>query len=361
MDKAGTIIAILIVLASLGILISSFVGNSTNNPPQDNGTHTGYPVWHPPLPGYDGQVQDATILFSAIIMTITGFFMYKWTMFNTQKDKKLLTYFVDREANKTSTLGFDRLLAAYSLVTALAGFSYYLVDVGKLWVIVGVFHNVLEVCILVTLHQGGRITSNSFIVWITLYVLLVVGLSIYLEWPFDALWFKVQGLCSDYALVIQFTRMYLNTRKGYGDETYQRLLDIENPRQNQPNRESISSEIEEIDQTNQNEYGSIGSVGYFRPNYVILLILASLTHIFGNDLSTVKIYEFYSYLIFSFSYCVAFPAYAYFVFLDTHSVAVPPALKYVILPDTSILKVILVTLSTIFLSLLTARFGIITQ
>ncbi|CAI2174853.1 1655_t:CDS:1 [Funneliformis geosporum] len=360
MNKAGTFIAILFVLVSLGILALSFVGNTKSIPPQDNGTHTGYPVWHPPLPGYNEQVQDATILFSAIMLTISGYFAYKWTIFNTQKNAKVLTYFVDRESIKTSTITFDRLLAVYSFVTALAGILYFAVDVGKMWAIIGIFHNVVEVCILVTLHQGGRITSNSFVIWITLYVLLAVSLSIFLEWPFDALWFKVQGLCSDYALVIQFTRMYFNTRKGYGDETYQRLLDIENPRQNHTNRESISSEIEEIDQTYQIN-DDFGSIGYFRPQYVLFLVLASLTHLFGNDLTTILVYEFDSYVIFSFTYSVAFPAYAYFVYLDTHTVAVSPAQKYIILPDTSILKVILVTLSTIFLSLLTARIGLIVQ
>jgi len=243
-------------------------------------------------------------------------------------------------------------LASYCLVTSLTGFLYYLIDVGKIWSTIGVLHNANEIIILVALHQGGRITSNSFIAWLTFYVLFAGALSIFLEWPFDALWFKVQGLCSDYALVIQFTRIYFNTRKEYGDESHQRLFDPERPRRDNTSEESVVSESEQINDR---------TVGYFHPNYTLLLILASSFHVIGNLVTTIWIYKFYSYVIFSFTYCITYPLYAYFVYLDTHTVAIPPAQKYILLPDTSILKVILVNLSSIFLSLLTARVGIFVQ
>ncbi|RGB27067.1 hypothetical protein C1646_719555 [Rhizophagus diaphanus] len=66
-------------------------------------------------------------------------------------------------------------------------------------------------------------------------------------------------------------------------------------------------------------------------------------------------------MIFTFTYCITYPLYAYFVYLDTHTVAIPPAQKYIILPDNSTPKVILVTLSSIFLSLLTVKMGVLNQ
>lgn len=352
MSQAGIIIANITVLVALGILILSFAGgvDKSNLPPQANGTHTGYPVWHPPLPGDDKEEYAATIIFSVILMIIAGFYAFKWTYFDAKTNSKLLTYFVDRETNKVSTIEFDRYLASYCLVTSLTGILYYLVDVGKIWSTVGVLHNANEIIILVSLHQGGRITSNSFQAWLILYVLFAGALSIYLEWPFDGLWFKVQGLCSDYSLVIQFTRIYFNTRKEYGHESHQRLFDPERPRRDNTSGENAVLESETTDDR---------TFGYFRSYYTLLLVLASSIHIFGNIFSTIWIYELSSYIVFSFTYCITYPLYAYFVYLDTHTVAIPPAQKYIMLPDTSKPKVILVALSSIFLSLLTAKIGML--
>ncbi|RIA93513.1 hypothetical protein C1645_735458 [Glomus cerebriforme] len=344
MIELGNIIVLITVVVALGTLLLSFVGvNLDKLPPQANGTHTGYPVWHPPLPEGDANQNDAIIIFSAVLMAIGGYLAFRWTSFDAKTNSKLLTYFVDREANKISTITFDRYLASYCLVTSLTGIAYYLIDVGKIWASTGILHNANEVVILVSLHQGGKITSNSFLGWLTFYVVFAGGLSIFLEWPFDALWFKIQGLCSDYALLITFTRIYFNTRKKYGDETHQRLFDPERPRHS---GESVGSESEQINDR---------TVGYFRPYYTLLLVLAALLHIIGNIVTTIWIYNFYSYVFFSFTYCIAYPLYAYFVYLDTHTVAISPAQKYIILPDTSIIKVVIVTLSSIFCSLLTAR------
>ncbi|GBB96177.1 hypothetical protein RclHR1_00270023 [Rhizophagus clarus] len=353
MSQAGIIIANITVLVALGILTLSLVGvNELKLPPQANGTHTGYPVWHPPLSNSDEQVNAATIIYSAVLMIIGGALAYKWTNFDTKTNSKLLTYFVDRELNKVPTIEFDRYLASYCLITSLTGIVYYLIDVGKIWATVGVLHNANEIIIMVSLHQGGRITSNSVLAWLLFYVLFAGALSIYLEWPFDALWFKVQGLCSDFALVIQFTRIYFNTSKEYGHESHQRLFDPERPRRDNTSGENAVAVTETIEDR---------ALGPFRPCYILLLVLASSLHIFGNILTTIWIYNFHSYVIFSFTYCITYPLYAYFVYLDTHTYAIPPAQKYIILPDPSKLKVILVTLSSIFLAILTARIGIIVQ
>jgi len=171
-----------------------------------------------------------------------------------------------------------------------------------------------------------------------------VILTICLEWPYDSLWFKMQGLCQDYAILIQFTRIYWNTRKGYGDETHQRLFDVERPRRDH-NSNSGSMRLFQ-----------------FSPNcYTFILVLGSFIHIFGNVYVTLWYYKTHAYLLLSFSYCITFPIYCYYVYLDTHSVATPPTQKYVILPDNGKLKVILVVLSSIFLSFLSARISLIIE
>ncbi|CAG8676046.1 5692_t:CDS:1 [Funneliformis caledonium] len=345
MSRVGTIIAIIAVSVSLVILLLSYAGAKVDvDIPQDNNTRTGYPVWHPPFPGHYGQDQYATIFASIILMGIGGYYAYKWTLFDTKTDEELVTYLVDNAFNKTTSIYFDQLLAAYSLITGLTGIAYLAFDLGKMWSTVGVFHNGLEVVILVALHQGGRIVSNKFLAWMILYFVSTLGFSIFLDWPYDTVWFKMQGLCQDFALAITFTRIYFDTRNGYGDETHQRLSDVERPREH----------------NHVKEY-TFGSVSRFIPNFVLFLVLASYTHILGNVYATILYTKYYSYLVLSFTYCITFPIYCYFVYLDTHSIATPPSQKYIILPDTSKPKVVLVTLSVLFLSFLCTRLSLYYQ
>jgi hypothetical protein len=174
--------------------------------------------------------------------------------------------------------------------------------------------------------------------------MLAASLSFFLDWSFDALWFKMQGLIIDYILFIQFTRMYFDTRKGFGDET-QRLVDVENTRRD---RESDRSEP-----------FNDKPVGYFRPCYVLLLVFASFVHIFGNIYVTILLYSTPAYLLFVFTYCITFPTYAYFVYLDTHTVSTPSTQKHIALTDSSKLSVTFVILLAVFLSALTGKISVL--
>jgi hypothetical protein len=89
------------------LLLSSGGNAGKIHIPQDNGTHTGLPILHPSMEGYDYQKVQATVIFSAIMMTVGAYLSFKWT---SNVSKEFITYFVDREANKTSTVEFDRLL-----------------------------------------------------------------------------------------------------------------------------------------------------------------------------------------------------------------------------------------------------------
>jgi hypothetical protein len=71
--------------------------------------------------------------------------------------------------------------------------ALFYLDTGKLWSTFGVFHNLWEVCILLLLYQGGKITSSFFFVFVAFYVFIVNLLNIVLPWPLDAIWFKAQG------------------------------------------------------------------------------------------------------------------------------------------------------------------------
>ena len=161
----------------------------------------------------------------------------------------------------------------------------------------------------------------------------------------------MQGLVIDYVLFIQFTRMYFDTRKGFGDEI-QRLIDVESTRRDHFSGESDRSEPQILNDK---------SVGYFRPSYILLLVFASFVHIFGNIYITILLYNAHAYLLFAFTYCITFSLYAYFVYLDTHTVSSSPAQKHIVLPDSSKLSVIIVILLSLLLSALTGKISVIYQ
>ncbi|CAG8487788.1 10737_t:CDS:2 [Diversispora eburnea] len=300
----GHCVAITFALLFLLIVLGSYVTvDNQEIPEHDFSKFTGYPTWHPPIDGMNGKGNDeqsaTTILFSAVMMIISGYLIMKWTSRSQNNyNKRKMTFFILNDDKTVPTFGFDALLGVYSLVTALTGIMFLWVDVGKIWAPFGALHNAVELVILVNMHYGGRIISNTFLGILSLYIMLNTGLSIFLTWPYDALWFKTQGLCLDWSLVIQFTRTYLNTKKHIKNDA------------------------------------------------------ASVFHIFGNIVSTIWIYD-----ASSFTYAISFPVYAYFVYLDTQAITVLPR-KVIHLPDTNHWKVAVVTILSLTLAFLTTRLGL---
>ena len=98
------------------------------------------------------------------------------------------------------------MILFYNVITMITLIVSFMVNVGKLWVGVGVLHNSAEILILVALGNGGRITSNSFYGWMLFYVLTVISVCTFVDWPNDALFFKFQGLnCSFFLCLLCFT------------------------------------------------------------------------------------------------------------------------------------------------------------
>ncbi|RHZ82996.1 hypothetical protein Glove_101g42 [Diversispora epigaea] len=357
MGELNHCIAITLAILFLLIVLSTFITvGDPEVPEQDISKITGYPVWHPPIDGMNGKGNDeqsaTVILYSAIMMSLSGFFVMKWTYNsrdNYYNNKRKVTFFVLNDDKTVPTFDFDVTLGVYCLVTTLTGLMFLWVDVGKIWVSFGALHNAVELIILFSMHYGGRITSNKFVGILVLYILLSAGLSIFLSWPYDAVWFKMQGLCLDWALLIQFTRTYFNTKKHIeNDSGVNPLIRDDDDDDNERGERSERSDV---------GYNLNNDVIVHHPYQILLLIFASGFHIFGNVFSTIWIYDLSSYELFSFTYAISFPAYAYFVYLDTQAITVLPR-KVIHLPDTARWKVISVTICSIALSLLAIRLGL---
>ncbi|CAG8708647.1 1800_t:CDS:2, partial [Cetraspora pellucida] len=180
----------------------------------------------------------------------------------------LVTHFILKDSNSVEipAIWFDRALAIYIVVTFLAGFTTLFVGIGKIWASVGVFHNAAEFVILFMLGSGGRIKSLVFWLILGFYMSIVVIATTLLEFPYDALWFKGQGLCLDWALLIEFILIYMTTYYEHRHrETDILNLNLDEPDDNIPAAHNVN-----------------------HPQQLWLLIIASLIHIL--DLHATSIY-----------------------------------------------------------------------
>ncbi|CAG8455384.1 6921_t:CDS:2 [Acaulospora morrowiae] len=333
MTRAGPCLIITFTLLAFLVVLASFITvNFNQKPEQDISLRTGYPLWHPPIEGYDQQIIDAVSIFTTLVTSLSGYYIMKWL--SEPAGKKYTTIFVLDDYKTVTTEEFNYFLGIYALLTALPTFFIIWFDVGKLWSAIGIFHNVSEVIIMLAMHQGGRIISSASIGWLILYAIFASTLSLALSWPLDAVWFKMQGLCSDFAICIQFTRTYFATKAQMRTDAAE--------------RDPIHSEEMSTEERNSRH----DPIVYF-PHQLLLLILASLVHIVGNSITTFYVSQF-TYSLFIASQSVVFTTYAYYVYLDTRAKSVSPQ-RVIHLPDTAGWKVATVTISSITLSLLVTR------
>ncbi|KAG0310923.1 hypothetical protein BGZ97_012230, partial [Linnemannia gamsii] len=200
------------VLAAAGFLGlgASFIGVKIDDPPpQHKSPVTGYPTWHQ---DYLNENKEITMSFTllALLFTMTASYVaYR----ATRKPSRSLTGFVTLPSgNEETSTQINEFIQIYINATLAAVVAYLFFDVGKIWAVVGALHNLLEVALLIVLQSGGRVTSMSFGLYMFSYVCLTILLSVYLTWPLDAIFFRWQGLCSDFGLIVMFVRMHKATK-----------------------------------------------------------------------------------------------------------------------------------------------------
>ncbi|KAF0384724.1 patatin-domain-containing protein [Gigaspora margarita] len=268
--------------------------------------------------------------FTSILQIVSGVFMFIWSFKYTALN--VFRY----NGEKASTTFFNKLLAGCSIVTGIAAIALIIIDLGTLWTIIGVIHNYFEVIIIILLHQGGNLAANNNIhLYGIIYLLIAEGVTILLQWPYNAFWFKFQGLSVDWVFFIQFMRLYFATKRNYRED-YISLSDNER-------------KTEEQDLPDHHKQG-------YHLKHVLLLPFAAFCHIAGNVLFSIFLTDALACYLFSFSYGFTFPSLAFFVYLDTHLRPNKPK-KPIFVPDPSIPNIVLVTIISITLSILCLRIG----
>ncbi|KAI8352716.1 hypothetical protein B0O80DRAFT_499410 [Mortierella sp. GBAus27b] len=196
---------------SLLAAFASFIGAPKSEPPQQHiSPITGYPVWHQTLEGEIRQVTHTFILLAFTLATVSAYAAYRAVRAPSRSLTGLVTLSTGEERTSTQ---INTFILYYIYVTWVAILGYLFFDAGKLWSVVGTLHNLSEIVLLIALHSSGRVTSVAFSMWMIVYVVATIVLSVYLPWPYDAIFFRWQGLCSDFALIIMFVRMYITTKR----------------------------------------------------------------------------------------------------------------------------------------------------
>ncbi|KAF9281641.1 hypothetical protein BGZ68_006523 [Mortierella alpina] len=211
------VFAVTSAAALLG-LFASFIGVKVDNPPlQHHSPITGFPTWHQV---YKNEVKEITVSFTMLALIFSAVAAYAGHRATRSPSRSLTGFVTISTGNEESSTQINEFLQWYIDATLVAVVGYLLFDVGKLWAVVGTLHNQLEVALLITLHSGGRVSSMSFGLYMFAYVCAAIVLSVYLQWPMDAIFFRWQGLCSDFGLIVMFVRMYTATKKqldSFGD------------------------------------------------------------------------------------------------------------------------------------------------
>ncbi|KAF9160839.1 hypothetical protein DFQ26_005134 [Actinomortierella ambigua] len=217
MQEIKTIIAAVFMVLILLATFASFIGVKLDNPPpQHISPVTGYPTWHETYPQYEDELGMAFTSLSLIFTLFSSYIAWR----ANRPPSRSLTGWVSKNGREETSFQINLMVLYYVLATFAAIVGYIFLDVGKIWAVVGALHNLLEVMLLVLFAYGGRVESLSYGLVMFVYVVLTIVLSEYGPWPIDAVFFRWQGLCSDFGLLIFFTRLYvttLNQLKAFGD------------------------------------------------------------------------------------------------------------------------------------------------
>ncbi|KAG9293886.1 hypothetical protein G9A89_019224 [Geosiphon pyriformis] len=339
----------------LVLLFASFPKDLGSVPEQDTSKLTGYPAWHPVIKAFEAEKYQAFVEFSFITLGVSGYYTLRWTSYTSKTGSGLQNSYFSKNGVAFPTTLFNRLLAGYVSITFIASVTYILFDIGKLWAITGSLHNVFEIAIMLVLHNGGKVTSHAgFFGLLAGYLILVNILSITLSWPFDGLWFKWQGLCSDWALIIQFTRLYYGTQKNLKENGTSLPIFTSTSEQGEIQSSSLGELIPE-------EQYNFFPTSVHHPRPLILLILAAIIHIIGNITNTLLVDNLKAFYAFQLSYTITYSLYSFYIYLDTHCTGITTPRKRIYVPDTSRFKVICVVLWSIFLSSATIRLTVWVQ
>ncbi|KAJ3104425.1 hypothetical protein HDU96_008933 [Phlyctochytrium bullatum] len=230
------------------------------------------------------------LIYSAIGICLGLFLAYRYDLY-TKLSKPEITGRAEELEQPGSTVplrGIVNLIRNYLWATLASAIIVMFFDLGKIFSTIGAVHNACEVaiCVILAKRNGFQIVQPVIFVYLTqLWFLCNV-----LPWPFDALYFKWQGLAFDCYIFLMFLRLYQVNKALFlsGNSATGPLLG-------------------DNDGTSKPVYKKL-----------VLCSVASLVHFLGNVYTSVDS-SYFAFIVFQTCYGIAYPFYGYFVYSLTPS------------------------------------------
>nr|CAG8475469.1 6734_t:CDS:2 [Entrophospora candida]CAG8547589.1 14861_t:CDS:2 [Entrophospora candida] len=199
--KIGRIVGPIIVFLQLAVVIYlGFTVNFPDPPPQKISNFTGLPVWEADDPSSESLYDKKVRLSDYVVALVVGLTSLLAIFFAARRiDNRLGSMMRRLRVSSEESLYINSLswttyilsfiLTAYISATFLAVGANLIFHLSKVWAIVGIFHNIMEVCLLAALLQTGRKQFNfaiALLVVVTYGVLATAGTS-QLGWYYDSL------------------------------------------------------------------------------------------------------------------------------------------------------------------------------
>ncbi|KAI9018727.1 hypothetical protein CLU79DRAFT_760134 [Phycomyces nitens] len=263
------------------------------------------PTWVMPIKDYNENTFMAITVFSVVLVTLSSLYA-NYYIFRV--------YLPSAPEGKRSIGDLNTDILCYLVATFFTTFSFMILSVGKIWVSFGVFHNLFEVLILahILLRQSG-VSKRFYALGSFVYLLSTFGIVLSIPWPFDAVYFKFQGLVIDVVLSVTMIRLYKHNR-AIAEKT-----NILTPANTQENG-AENGILPQAKDANDSKDSKDKKVNFLPPVHenIYLLVVAAVVHLVGNTLVTFS-NTFSLWVIFQFSYAVTFPLYAYYVVSEPDS------------------------------------------
>ncbi|CEP10772.1 hypothetical protein [Parasitella parasitica] len=277
------------------------------------------PTWISHIEDYDDDAFNATTIFTVIIIAVS-------TMYSLYHI--FWIHLPSLPRSRRSVGPFNALILLYLISTFFASFTFSLMNAGRIWAAFGVFHNLFEIALLshIMLRQKSLLERN-FVSVCFAYLLTTMFAVIVLPWPLDALFFKFQGLATDFALSIDLGRLYYHNKGLHKKASVVTLVATTDD-----DCESVDDYTRECDQLvqqlqQQQQQKELNEDPNKKLKYqvmvpahsnVAIIYIAATLHAIGNAFVTFT-NHFYMWVIFQFIYGISFPMYAYYCIAEPNA------------------------------------------
>ncbi|KAI9350377.1 hypothetical protein BD770DRAFT_394288 [Pilaira anomala] len=311
----------LIALGSIHLVNAEWLSAIPGTPERSINKVFGIPTWMAHIKDYDEDAMNATTVFSVVCIALSTFYVLYFIFF---------VHFPSLPRNQRHLGPFNTLILSYLISTLFASFTFSIMNVGRIWASFGVFHNLFEIALLSNLMLRQKsVIERSFVLKCFIYVLVTMIITILVPWPLDALFFKFQGLATDFALAIDMGRLYYHN-KAIHNKASVGMMFISSDEGEVDESDEFNSECDEVvhklkkrmfeerEQVMDDPNKSLSAVRIPVHKNILVMFIASSLHAFGNAIVTFSNHFIY-WIIFQFIYAIAFPMYAYYCIVEPNT------------------------------------------